>query len=424
MRAVAPFALSGLAGVAPCAHGHARSTYADGDGGALAPMRGYGGYEDDGADDIDALLRDIHAAVLQRTPPGHAPQPVAAGADLDLDAVLRGIRSIRIPAAGFASPDTVDSAVSTPTTPSASLPAPLSYGDSAAEDADAAATTTTTIQNSPKKQQQDPGQTYDADIDATFRAMEKDPAERPSALYLWTVQDGGITMADRANVVAWMYNFAGYYGLAPGTLHRAVSYVDRFLSSRKIDGYNVSCQMLLLGSVAVFTAAKYEDRKTMRKVDADAVAAYVGCSRHEVLDAERQLVAALGYRLSGPTAYTFVEHLMRHGGQEEEVVIVRALAHHLADMALLDYRCVAFLPSAVATSAIVLARLILSCSPAVPCLVAGYALEDLRECVEEIYDMHENLQVWPGCAEMMEDWELTTQFSYYLPPATMLTAMY
>jgi cyclin A len=116
-------------------------------------MRGYRGYEDNGTDDMDALLCDIYAAMIQRTPPGHAPQPVAAGADLGLDAVLGGIRSIRIPTVGFAAgPRTVDSAVSTPTTPSASLPAPFSYGDAATEDTDdSIASTTITIQNSLKK---------------------------------------------------------------------------------------------------------------------------------------------------------------------------------------------------------------------------------------------------------------------------------
>nr|XP_034593632.1 putative cyclin-F2-1 [Setaria viridis]TKW39805.1 hypothetical protein SEVIR_1G203800v2 [Setaria viridis] len=420
MCAVAPLALPALAGVAPRAvpvfhAGSTMATYAD--GGAPAVMRGYGGYEDVGAD-IDALLRDIHAAVLQRTPPGHAPQPVAAGADqpvnhddFDLEPVLRDIRSIRIPAAGFAGPDPVDSAVGTPTTPLASLPAPFSYGDAAAEDAADSAASTTTTQTSPKKQQ-DPGQIYDAEIDATFRAMEQDPAERPSALYLWTVQEGVITLADRANVVAWMYNFVGYYGLAPGTLHRAVSYVDRFLSSRKVNGYNVSGHLLLLGSVAVFTAAKYEDRRATLALNADGIACWhVGCSRRDVVDAERALCAALGCRLSGPTAYTFVEHFTRHGndggGADEGSTTVRSLAHHLADVALLDYRCIRFLPSTVAASAIALATL--SMNPAASwsddeIRVTGYTLEDLATCMDEIEETHGLQGAWPGCAQMTEDY--------------------
>ena len=90
-------------------------------------------------------------------------------------------------------------------------------------------------------------------------------------------------------------------------------------------------------------------------------------------------------------------------------------------MALLDYRCVAFLPSAVAASAIVLARLVVL---GYNSTTAGYATEDLIECMEAIYDLHDNLQAWPGCEEMMGDWEVTTQLTYSLPlPSIMLMGM-
>jgi len=48
--------------------------------------------------------------------------------------------------------------------------------------------------------------------------------------------------------------------------------------------------------------------------------------------------------------------------------------------------------------------------------VAGYKLEELSDCMEAIYDMHENRSVWPGCDRMMTDWEISTQLSYSLPP--------
>jgi cyclin A len=212
-------------------------------------------------------------------------------------------------------------------------------------------------------------------------------------------------MIDRATLIEKMHHFSRYYDLAPGTLHRAVSYVDRFLSARMIHGGER--QLLLLGAAAVFAAARYEDRKTTRRINADAVAAYVRCTRSEALDAERELVAALGYRLSGHAAYTFIDHFLRHTQDKEEegsaAALVRPLAHHLADMALLDYRCVALLPSAVTAP------------------VAGYAIEELSECMEAIYDMHENLEAWPGCGPMMEDWELTTRLRYSLPHYSVLT---
>ncbi|KAL6634160.1 hypothetical protein ACP70R_026831 [Stipagrostis hirtigluma subsp. patula] len=376
-----------------------------------APLRGYDDDDHDDAAYIDALLRDIDAVVRQPTiPAGLAPVPVASGAcavtqfqDVDFQALLAGIRSVHVPAAGLAAFPVADHGDATPTTPTAELPAPLSYGDDDALEGPGA-----TVKNKKTsfiKKPPEPCE-YDADMDSSFRAMEKDPAERPWALYLWTTQDGEMTMAKRAELVEWMHAFSGHYGLAPGALHRAVSYADRFLSVRKIGGAR---QLRLLGAVAVFAAAKYEDRTTTRTLDADVVARRAGFTRSEALDAERELVAALGYRLSGPTAYTFVDHFTRNDVQDggAEGSAVRSLAHHLADMTLLHYRCVAYLPSVVAAAAVALAA---ACLPMLPSwrqeLVkgTGYTLEELAGCMDAVYEMHGLEDVWPGCAQMMAGW--------------------
>lgn len=286
------------------------------------------------------------------------------------------------------------------------LAAPLSYGDDATDDVDAVATNT---------KQQPPQYDYDADIDATLRTMEKETIERPSPDYLSNRQAGEMLMMDRADLVEKMHRFCTSYDLAPGALHRAVSFVDRFLSAKKIN--RDERQIRLLGAAAVFAVAKYEDRNTMQKINVDGVAMYAGCTRSEAVDQERELLATIGFCLSAPTAYTFVDHFMRHS-QEEGTATVRSLAHHLANMALQDYRCVAFLPSVVAASAILLARMVLNCWTETPVAAAGYTLEELSGCIEAICDMHEHQRVWPGCAQMMRHWEISAQFSYLLPPLT------
>nr|CAB3446945.1 unnamed protein product [Digitaria exilis] len=430
MCSIAPFLHPGLAGVAPRAapvldvRCPTMATYAEG----VPAATWYGcSYEDDDASDIGALLRGIDAVV--RPPmPSDLPKPSMdflarsrhhGDHDAAFRAMLTGIHSVRVPSAGLMASVPMDAHDATPTTPVAVLEAPRSYGDD--DDADAITTIKTTSPKNKPQQQKQCGAEYDADIDAAFRVMETDPMERPSEDYLSRTQAGAMMMTDRAELIEKMHRFSTYYELAPGTLHRAVSYVDRFLSAKKIAGGDRHGQLLLLGATAVFAAAKYEDRATSWRINADAVAFYAGTTRSEVLDAERELVAVLGYRLSGPTAYTFVDHFMRHHshGDSQALLIIKSLAHHLADMALLDYRCVAFLPSAVAASAIFLARLTLGCcNLTVP--VAGYAPQDLTECMEAIYEMHENVSVWPGCAEMMADFELTTRLTYSLPPSSLL----
>lgn len=101
-------------------------------------------------------------------------------------------------------------------------------------------------------------------------------------------------------------------------------------------------------------------------MNARDIAASCGfAASRDVLDAERALLEALGYRVGGPTAHTFVEHFTRRrvGGQE-----VRRMAHAIADSSLFDHHhrcccCLMLLPSAVAAAAILLARMCLEPAP-------------------------------------------------------------
>ncbi|TVU29606.1 hypothetical protein EJB05_21180, partial [Eragrostis curvula] len=392
------------------------------DGRGALSMCGYVDDYDDGAE-MDALLGDINFAVHAHTgltpKPSALPMPSAEFLalprrhDNDLVAFLRGIRSVKVAATTTGFAPLAVARDDGPTTPVAELQASLSYGD----DDNCACTGFKAIKTASEKRPE-PSETYDADIDATFRKMEKDPAERPAGDYLWTTQEGQMTMLDRAELVTWMYDFSRFRDLPPGAFHLAVSYIDRFLSAKKIRG-----DPRLLGAVAAFAAAKYEDCKTSwTRINADTIARDVGCTRRQVVDAERELVAALGYRLSGPTAYTFVEHFMR---RDQDGTAVRSLAHHLADMTLLDYRCVPLLPSAVAAAAILVARRIVdsatSCFATPPqeelwseemIKTTGYAAEDLTDITDWVYEMHELTGVWPGCAQMMA----SCAYCYSLPP--------
>lgn len=183
--------------------------------------------------------------------------------------------------------------------------------------------------------------------------------------------------------------FVRHYDLADGTLHHAVAYLDRVMSVRPMDTHS-GYELRLLGAVAVFVAAKYEDQRTVLKLEADKIALYGGfATRKEVLDMERGMVEALGYQLGGPTAHTFVGHFTRYAQGEEELKIQR-MAHRLADRSLLDYTCLGYLPSVVAASVIFLAR----CALNPPDVMAwstemqeltGYKVMDLSGCLPAMY---------------------------------------
>jgi cyclin A len=162
-----------------------------------------------------------------------------------------------------------------------------------------------------------------------------------------------IETVSRSRQIRWTIEFSHDYHLPPGTLHRAVSYV---LSVRALSSYNdTEGELRLLGAAALFTAAKYESSLTL--LDAAEVAGYCGSSTtaKDVTDMEREMLAALRFELGGPTAFTFVEHFTRHSRGVKSNWI-RMLAHRLADTSLLDYGCLQFVPSAVAATALFLAR--------------------------------------------------------------------
>ncbi|XP_037450880.1 putative cyclin-F2-1 [Triticum dicoccoides] len=172
---------------------------------------------------------------------------------------------------------------------------------------------------------------YEIDIDFNLREMEKNVEERPSPDYLKTVQGDRMSPSMRATLVFWMDDFTRHYDLAPGTLHRAVSYVDRVLSARTLSSArtDMEYELRLLGATAVFTAAKYEERSTRFKVNAAKIAEDCGfATSKEVTDMECKMLAALRYELSGPTAYPFVDHFTRYSKGERELQVQR-LAHKI-----------------------------------------------------------------------------------------------
>ncbi|KAK1665166.1 hypothetical protein QYE76_053325 [Lolium multiflorum] len=243
---------------------------------------------------------------------------------------------------------------------------------------------------------------YEDDIYANLRRTEQNLEERPRPDYLKTVQKDRVTPSARARLIGWMDAFVRHHDLVDGTLHQAVAYVDRVLSTRAMNA-PTDYDLRLLGAVAVFVAAKYEDgQRTVLKLDPDKIAWYGGfATRKEVLDMERHMVAALGYQLSGPTAHTFVSRFTRHAQGEDELKIQR-IAHRYADESLRNYACLGYLPSLVAASAIYLARFALRRLDVRPWNAAleeltGYSALDLALCRRAMYYFSESLSCDPQC---------------------------
>jgi cyclin A len=189
----------------------------------------------------------------------------------------------------------------------------------------------------------------EADIVFNLREMDRSVKQRPSPPdYLKTAQGFRMDEQTRVTLVSWMDDFTRCFGLAPGTPRRAASYVDRVLSARTLPTPPSSYELGLLGAAAVFTAAKYEEGSTISRLNAADIARYCGfATSKEVVDMEREMLAALRYELGG----TLVDHFTGDSRGEQDLEI-QNLAHQLAGDSEVLEGYLQFMPSAVAASAV------------------------------------------------------------------------
>jgi hypothetical protein len=119
-----------------------------------------------------------------------------------------------------------------------------------------------------------------------------------------------VTPAARAKIVRWLYDIVDYFDLERSTVAMAMSYVDRFMSApgskssrRNITSYQLTCLACL------FLATKTIDTA---HIDVDLlVKASRGCyDRQEILDAEKDVLDTLCWRVCDVTSSCFSNHLL------------------------------------------------------------------------------------------------------------------
>ncbi|XP_027361257.1 putative cyclin-A3-1 [Abrus precatorius] len=188
-----------------------------------------------------------------------------------------------------------------------------------------------------------------------LRALEMEVNRRPVANYTETVQRD-VSEKMRGILVDWLMEVAQEYNLTSDTIYLAVSCIDRFLSTRPINTNHLQ----LLGVSSLLIASKYEEISPPHAEDF----CYMTDNTYtlaEVTRMERELLTSLNFDLGHPTAKTFLRICIKaaqknfvHSKQQLEF-----LASYLLELCLLDYKCLKFLPSVAAASALFLSRFII-----------------------------------------------------------------
>lgn len=205
-----------------------------------------------------------------------------------------------------------------------------------------------------------------------------------------------ITIQMRAILVDRLVKIAQVYEFVEDTLYLTVSYIDKFLSSKSVHRQRLE----LLGLSCMFVAAKYEEIDHPSMEEFSCITNNAGITKDEMLKMEREILRLLNFEMGNPTIKTFLRRLItRVSVQEEECVFavnlkLKFLGYYLAELSLLDYGCIKFLPSMVAASVVFLSKFTMQpkIHPWNSALqtYSGYGSFDLKDCVLAIHELQLN----------------------------------
>ncbi|KAJ8747974.1 hypothetical protein K2173_012947 [Erythroxylum novogranatense] len=229
---------------------------------------------------------------------------------------------------------------------------------------------------------------YISDIYEYLHNMEMDPKRRPLPDYIEKVQTD-VTLNMRGILVDWLVEVAEEYKLVSDTLYLTVNYIDRYLSLNALNRQKLQ----LLGISSMLIASKYEEINPPNVEDFCDITDNT-YTKQEVVKMESDILNSLKFELGNPTMKTFLRRFTRIAQEDYKSVNLRLefLGYYLAELSLLDYNCLKFLPSLVAASVIFVARYILHPKKHPWNLVlqkyTRYKPSDLEECVRIVHDLY------------------------------------
>lgn len=199
--------------------------------------------------------------------------------------------------------------------------------------------------------------------------QELEIATLPNADYIEHQPD--LEWKMRGILVDWLIEVHTRFRLLPETLFLAVNIIDRFLSAEQV----ALDRLQLVGVTAMFIASKYEEVLSPHVANFSHVADETFTDK-EILDAERHVLAILGYNMSFPNPMNFLRRISKADNYD---IQTRTLGKYLMEISLLDHRFMCYPQSQIAAAAMYLARLILERGPWDVTLAhyAGYTEEEI-----------------------------------------------
>ncbi|KAM6206496.1 cyclin-A2 isoform 2-T2 [Sarcoramphus papa] len=220
---------------------------------------------------------------------------------------------------------------------------------------------------------------YISDIHTYLREMEVKC--KPKIGYMKKQPD--ITNNMRAILVDWLVEVGEEYKLQNETLHLAVNYIDRFLSSMSV----LRGKLQLVGTAAMLLASKFEE------IYPPEVAEFVYITddtytKKQVLRMEHLILKVLSFDLAAPTINQFLTQYFLH---QQTNAKVESLSMYLGELSLIDADpYLKYLPSVIAAAAFHLADYTITGQTWPESLrkVTGYTLEDIKPCLMDLHQTY------------------------------------
>ncbi|XP_071675492.1 cyclin-A3-1-like isoform X1 [Lolium perenne] len=228
---------------------------------------------------------------------------------------------------------------------------------------------------------------YVGDIDQYLRSLEAEQLRRPRDDYIGTIQND-ISANMRGILVDWLVDVADEFKLLADTLYLAVSYIDRFLTVSVVSRNKLQ----LLGVASLLVAAKYEEIY-LPKVNEFSEITDGTYTKQQVVKMEADILKFLNFQVGGPTIRTFLRKFLTscRGGNPASAKRLELTCSYLAELSLIDYDCIKFLPSVIAAACLFVARLTISPKTRPWNLTlqesTGYKVSDLKSCILRIHDL-------------------------------------
>jgi hypothetical protein len=166
---------------------------------------------------------------------------------------------------------------------------------------------------------------------------------------------GDINEKMRAILVDWMVDVQVRFRLHTDTVFLAVNVMDRFLSRNHV----TKKKFQLVGIAALFISSKYEEAIPPELNDFVLVSGS-GIPRDEIREMEQGILYAVDFNLSTPTPAYF---LCRFSKASMSDIRMHTLSKYIAELALLEYKMLAFVPSMIAAAAVYISRRMTGASP-------------------------------------------------------------